>query len=147
MKAIEFLLLAGMSAGWVWAAKPAEYPLTAGPETTLNAAAYYVDSFFVHTLASLELIASTPEAKNKDWNGIKPYLKQLEAGLSAIYFWVLPDGNYYSVALDYTNLNLADRAYFKSLMAGNPVKGFPIQSPSSGKRSALMAVPICDDNK
>ena len=147
MKAIEFLLLAWMSAGSVWAAKPAEYPPTAGPETTLNAAVHYVDSIFVHTLATLELIASTPEAKNKDWNGIKPYLKQLDAGLPGTYFWVLPDGNYYSVALDYTNLNLADRAYFKTLMAGNQVKGFPIHSRSSGKKSALMAVPIVLDNK
>ena len=81
MKAIEFLLLTCMLVGSAWAAKPAESPPTAGPETTLNAAAHYVDSIFVHTLSSLEWIASTPEAKNKDWKGIKPYLKQLEAGL------------------------------------------------------------------
>lgn len=147
MKTIEFLLLTYMLLGSAWAAKPAESPLAAGPETTLNAAVHYVDSIFVHTLASLELIASTPEAKNKDWNGIKPYLKQLDAGLPGSYFWVLPDGNYYSVALDYTNLNLADRAYFKTLMAGNQVKGFPIFGRSSGKKSALMAVPIGLDGK
>lgn len=147
MRAIESLLLACMLVGSAWGAKPAESPRTAGPETTLNAAVHYADSIFVHTLSSLELIASTPEAKNKDWNGIKPYLKQLEAGLPGIYFLVLPDGNYYSVALDYTNLNLADRAYFKSLMAGNQVKGFPIYSRSSGKKSALMAVPIVRDDK
>lgn len=146
-KAIKLLLLAWMSAGSVWAAKPAEHPLAAGPETTLNAAVHYVDGIFAHTLAALELIASTPEAKNKDWNGIKPYLKQLDAGLPGTYFWVLPDGNYYSVALDYTNLNLADRPYFKTLMAGNPVKGFPIHSRSSGKKSALLAVPIVLENK
>lgn len=147
MKAIEFLLLTCMLVGSAWAAKPAENPLTAGPETTLNAAVHYVDSIFVHTLDSLELIASTPEAKNKDWNGIKPYLKQLDAGLSGTYFLVFPDGNYYSVALDYTNLNLADRAYFKTLMAGNQVKGFPTYSRSSGQKSALMAVPIVRDHK
>lgn len=147
MKALEFLLLTCMLVGSAWAAKPAESPLTTGPDTTLNAAVHYVDSIFVHTLVSLELIASTPEAKKRDWNGIKPYLKQLDAGLSGIYFLVLPDGNYYSVALDYTNLNLADRAYFKTLMAGNQVKGFPIYSRSSGKKSALMAVPIVLDNK
>ena len=147
MKAIKFLLLTFMLAGSAWAAQPAESPLTAGPVTTLNAAAHYVDSIFVHTLASLELIAATPEAKNEDWSGIKPYLKQLDAGLSGIYFFVLPDGNYYSVAMDYTNLNLSDRAYFKSLMAGNQVRGVPIYSRSSGKQSALMAVPIVIDNK
>jgi len=96
----------------------------------------------MNTLASLELIASTPEAKNGDWKGIKRYLKQLKSVTPGVYFYALPDGNYYSVALDYTNLNLTNRDYFKSLFAGNPVMGFPIYSRSSGKKSALMATPI-----
>lgn len=147
MQVIKSLLLTFMLVSSVWAAKPADIPLTAGPETMLNAATHYADSFFVNTLGALELIASTPEAKNRDWNGIKRYLKQVEAGLPGVYFFVLPDGNYYSVTQDYTNLNLSDRAYFKSLFAGNQVKGFPIYSRSSGKKSALMAVPIVVDNK
>lgn len=147
MKTIQSLLLTFLLVSSVWAAKPADSPLTVGPETMLNAAANYADSIFVNTLASLELIASTPEAKSKDWSGIKRYLKQVEAGLPGAYFFVLPDGNYYSVTLDYTNLNLSDRAYFKSLFAGKQVKGFPIYSRSSGKKSALMAVPIVVDNK
>jgi hypothetical protein len=147
MKAIKSLLITFMLVSAVWAAKPEDSPLTAGPETTLNAAAHYVDSIFVNTLTSLELIAATPEAKSGDWNGIKQYLKQLEASLPGAYFFVLPNGNYYSVALDYTNLNLSDRAYFKSLFAGNQVKGFPIYTRSSGKESALMAAPIVVDDK
>lgn len=147
MKAIKSLLLTFMLAGSAWAAKPPDSPLIAGPETTINAAAHYVDSIFVNTLVSLELIAATPEAQDRDWNGIKRYLKQVEAGLPGTYFFVLPDGNYYSVTHDYTKLNLSDRAYFKSLFSGNQVKGFPIDSRSSGKKSALMAVPIVIDNK
>lgn len=147
MKAIKSLLLVFSLLGSAWAAAPADRALTPGPEVTLNVTARYVDSIFVNTLSSLELIASTPEAKRGGWNGIKRYLKQIEAGLPGTYFFVLPDGNYYSVALDYTNLNLSDRAYFKSLFAGNPVRGFPIYSRSSGKKSALMAAPIVVDNK
>lgn len=148
MKAIKSLALAFVLASQMgWAAPSPDDQPAAGPETTVNSAALYVDSIFNGTLAALELIAATPEARKADWNGIKRYLRQVEAGLPGSYFFVLPDGNYYSVALDYTNLNLSDRAYFKSLFAGNAVKGFPIYSRSSGGKSALMAVPIIVDNK
>jgi hypothetical protein len=147
MKAIGSALLLIFLLGPAWAAKPAEDTPMAGPETTLNAAAHYLDSIFTNTLAGLELIASTPEAKRGEWNGIKNYLGRMEARLPGVYFFVLPDGNYYSVAKDYTNLNLADRAYFNTLLAGHQVKGFPLYSRSSGKKSALMAVPIMVDNK
>ena len=147
MKAIGSLLLAFMLVGPVWAARPPDSSQTAGPETTINAAAHYVDGIFVNTLVSLELIAATPEAHVGDWNGIKRYLKQIEAALPGVYFFVLPDGNYYSVAQDYTRLNLSDRAYFRPLFSGNQVKGFPIYSRSSGRKSALMAVPIVVDKE
>lgn len=149
MKAIQsFLFLcACFLLGPAWADKPGHAAPTAGPETTLNAAAHYVDSIFADTLASLQLVAATPEAKAGDWNGIKPYLERLEARLPGVYFWVLPDGNYWSVTKDFTNLNLARRDYFASLMAGKSVKGAPIFSRSSGQKSALMAAPIVVDGK
>jgi hypothetical protein len=142
MKTIITTLLTLILVCSVWAGKPAKNPQTAGAESTLNAAAHYLESIVANTQASLELIASTPEARSGDWKQIKPYLKRLEADLPGVYFYVRPDGNYYSVALNYTNLNLSDRAYFKSLFAGKPVMGFPIYSRSSGKKSALFAVPV-----
>jgi len=149
MKATQsFLFLFSFALlGPAWADKPADASPTAGPETALNAAARYIDSIFSDTLASLELIASTPEAKTGDWNGIKAYLRRLEVRLPGVYFWVLPDGNYYSLAKEFTNLNLATRGYFGSLMAGESVKGAPIFSRSSGKKSALTAAPILVDGK
>ncbi|NLN59725.1 MAG: hypothetical protein GX147_03265 [Deltaproteobacteria bacterium] len=120
---------------------------SAGPETTLNAAACCLDNILSSTLTSLELIASTPEAKSGDWNGMKPYLARLAADVPGVYFFVLPDGNYYSVEKDFTNLNLSDRSYFKSLFAGNLIKGSPIYSRSSGKKSAVMAAPVCVDKR
>jgi hypothetical protein len=125
-------------------AEPQDSP---GPEAVLNAGAYYVSSIFTNTLSALELIAATPEAKAGEWQGIKPYLSRLAADLPGVYFFVLPDGNYYSVTRDFTNLNLRDRPYFDSLFAGNPVMGFPIYSRSSGKKSALVAAPIVVDGK
>jgi len=147
MKMVISALFVFILASNAWAAETLENPPTAVPKTTLNAASHYLDSLFMNTLTSLELIASTPEAKSGDWKGIKRYLKQLEAVTPGVYFYVLPDGNYYSVALDYTNLNISNRGYFKSLFDGNRVMGFPIYSRSSGKKSALMAAPIMKDGK
>jgi hypothetical protein len=147
MNTIISALLGFILTGSAWAENTAQAPETVGPETTLNAATHYLDNILVNALTSLELVASTPEARAGEWNGIKPYLKQLESRLPAVNFFVLPNGNYYSVALDYTNLNLSDRPYFKPLFAGNEVKGFPIYSRSSGKKSALVAVPIVVDHK
>ena len=147
MKTIVSALFIFIMASAVWANEPAQSPQTAVPKSTLNTATYYLDSVFMNAQDSLELIASTPEAKSGDWKEIKRYLEQLKQNLPGVYFYLLPDGNYYSVALDYTNLNLSDRAYFKSLFSGNPVRGFPIYSRSSGKKSALMAVPVVVDGK
>ncbi|WP_345977945.1 cache domain-containing protein [Sulfurimonas sp. HSL3-7] len=147
MKKVISALFVFILASSAWAASAAQNPKTAVPKTTLNTASHYLDSVLMNTLASLKMIASTPEAKNGDWKGIKRYLKQLEAVTPGVYFYVLPDGNYYSVALDYTNLNLSNRGYFHSLFAGNPIMGFPIYSRSSGKKSALMAAPIVTNGK
>jgi hypothetical protein len=147
MKSIFSLVLGLLLLSSVWAEDAAHSAPTAGPETTLNTAAHYLDSVLVNALESLELVAATPEARAGNWNGIKHYLKQLESKLPAVNFFVLPDGNYYSVALDRTNLNLSDRPYFKPLFAGNEIKGFPIYSRSSGRKSALVAVPIVADQK
>jgi len=71
MKAIESYCLLGC-----WLARHGPQSLRessdGGPETTLNAAVHYVDGIFVHTLASLELIASTPEAQNKTGKASSP---------------------------------------------------------------------------
>jgi len=142
MKKIISALFIFIFTSSAWAAEASQNLQTSVPKSTLNAASSYLDSVMINTRASLELIASTPEAQNGDWKRIKHYLKQLESVTPGVYFYILPDGNYYSVALDYTNLNLSDRGYFKSLFAGNPVMGFPIYSRSSGKKSALIAAPI-----
>ena len=120
---------------------------TIGPESTVKVAAEYLDHIFMSTLSSLELVAATPEAKAGDWWGIKPYLQKLGNDLPGVYFYVMPDGNYYSLTKDYTNLNLSNRDYFKPLFEGHPVIGHPIYSRSTGKRSGLMAAPIMEDSK
>jgi hypothetical protein len=147
MKRIVTILMSVMLSVMAWAGKPAAEPREAGMESTLSVAANYLDGVYDDALLSLSLIAKTPEAERGDWPGIKRYLAVMKAQLPGAYFYVLPNGNYYSVGKDYTNLNLSDRPYFNSLFAGNPVRGFPIYSRSTGKKSALAAVPVVVDGK
>lgn len=147
MKTIIAILFSFLAVSSVWAQMPKQGVSDTDLNTTLNGAANHLDSIFTNALTSLELIAASPEAKSADWKKIKAHFKKISSNLPGVYFFVLPDGNYYTVTQDYTNLNLSDRAYFKSLFAGNQVKGYPIYSRSSGKKSAVAAVPIIVDKK
>ena len=128
-------------------AAQSEPAATSAPEASLDTHSRYLDDLFADALTELEQVAAKPAAQAGDWAGIKEQLAKLEAARPGTYFYVLPDGNYYSLALDYTNLNLSDRGYFQGLFAGKPVKGFPIYSRSSGKKSALVAAPVMVDGK
>ena len=129
------------------AAKPVGESQAVGPEMMLGTAAHYVDTIFTNASASLKLVASTPEAKRGDWKGIKPYLEQISEKLPGVYSFILPNGDYYTLDKDFTNLNLSNREYFKPLFAGNPVKSFPIFSRSTGKKSIFIAEPIVVNGK
>ena len=113
----------------------------------INTAVSHLDNIMTGCLRELELIAQSPEAQAGDWQGIKAYLSIAAEDLPGVYFYVLPDGNYYSLDKDFTNLNLSNRGYFESLFAGNNVLGYDIYSRSSGKQSALMATPIIVDGR
>jgi hypothetical protein len=110
----------------------------------VRAGARYLDQLCMDTLHLLEQVAESPAAKAGDWDGISWKLQELSYRLPGVYFYVLPNGNYYTVDKGYTNLNLSDRGYFESLFQGNPVLGYEIYSRSSGKKSGLMAAPIFD---
>ncbi len=116
-------------------------------DNVLNTAVFSLDERLMNVLSSLELIAMTPDAGAGNWPAIKPYLAHLKQRAPGVYFYAMPDGNYYSVKEDFTNLNIGDRGYFKPLFAGNTVKGFPIYSHSTGRKSAVMACPITVDGK
>jgi hypothetical protein len=131
----------------VWAAENAAEPKDVGPKMMLGAASHYLDSILSDATASLALIASTPEAKKGEWKGIKPYLAQLKEKLPGVYSFILPNGDYYTLDRDFTNLNLTNRGYFNALFSGNSIKGFPIYSRSTGRKSAFIAAPIVVNGK
>jgi len=64
-------------------------------------------------------------------------------GILANAIWyVLPDGNYYTVEKGFTGLNLSQRSYFPGLMAGHSVLGTLVISMSTGLRSVIIAEPV-----
>jgi len=95
-------------------------------------------------------LALEPYTRNGNWPLIK---KDLERRLDiikrdhkdynypGIYLYIKPDGNYYSHIRNLTGENISDRPYFKTLLEGNSVKGYPVISRSTGVKSCVFAVP------
>ncbi|MDA8326966.1 MAG: cache domain-containing protein [Nitrospiraceae bacterium] len=65
------------------------------------------------------------------------------SGIGAAALWFArPDGSYYTGEKGLTGLSLRDRAYFPGLLAGKDVIGRLVISKSTGKRTAIVAVPV-----
>ena len=70
------------------------------------------------------------------------------SGIKAAAVWfVQPDGQFYTVEKGLTNLTLRDRQYFPRLMAGEEITGDLVISKTTGKRTAIVAVPIKKNGK
>lgn len=112
--------------------------------TTLNAYAALVDQHLTAIRDGLRLIAVSENAVSGDWHRIKGPLAQFakdQPNDAAIWF-ARPDGSYFTVEQGLTNQNLKDRPYFPGLMAGKEIAGDLVVSKSTGKRSAIFAVPV-----
>lgn len=145
MKRIVLLLmLLNCFVLWAQNSNPSEADFL---QEKLMTATKNLDAMLRQTQASLQSIASSPAAIKGEWPAIKAELQKLEQAIPAVYFYVLPDGNYYSVEKDFTNLNLSNREYFPALMEGKQINGFALYSRSTGKKAALMACPIMDQDK
>ena len=100
-------------------------------------------------LVGARTLAATQDAQSGDWDRIKgplaAYAKAVPAA-AAVWF-ARPDGSYYTVAKNLTDQNLADRGYFRGLMAGRSIEGTLVVSHSTGKKSVVIAVPIVVNGK
>ncbi len=113
----------------------------------INSSVGYLDKVLVDVTAKLQTIADSPYARSGSWLAIKAEFKKCSQTLPGDYFWVTPDGHYYSLERDFSNLNLSDRGYFEPLFQGNTVRGFPVYSRASGKKGAVIVVPVLKDGK
>jgi hypothetical protein len=122
---------------------------TAELRLLLNSFAALGEGHVERVLRGLELISTTEEAKSGKWEIMRGLLADFggsDIKAAAVWF-VLPDGSYYSVEKGLTGLNLSDRPYFPRLMAGEEITGNLVVSKSTGKRTAIVAVPIKKSGK
>jgi hypothetical protein len=115
----------------------------------LNAYSAFTDEYCGSIIRDLRLLAATSEVRGGKWEGMKDLLAEFDKGgiAAAAVWYAMPDGNYYTVEKGLTGENLADRTYFHGLFAGSEVKGELVISRSTGKRSAVFAVPVISGDK
>ena len=104
------------------------------------------DAYFQKFADTLTLFASSAAARSADWELIRAPLGALaERNVSALVWFALPDGSYWSVQQGQSSGNLSDRDYFPRVLAGDTVIGALVVSKATGKSSAIVAVPVMDD--
>ncbi len=115
----------------------------------LNSFAALGEGHVEGVLVGLKLISITEEAQSGEWGKMRDVLTEFsKSGIKAAAVWfVRPDGSYYTVEKGLTGLNLKDREYFPRLMAGKEIHGDLVISKSTGKRTAIAAVPIRKNGK
>lgn len=90
-----------------------------------------------------QLLANSDDGKSADWARISSKLAAVQqANVPGLYWFALSDGSYWSVAQGRATGNLSDRAYWPKLMAGHVVLGDLVTSKSTGKSTAIVAVPV-----
>ncbi|MBY0579767.1 MAG: cache domain-containing protein [Burkholderiales bacterium] len=114
----------------------------------LSAFVAYTDLRMGSIERSLEIAASTHEAKSGKWEDVKDLLQGYQKSEDGLILWyALSDGGYYTVDRGLMDVKLNDRSYFPDLLAGRNVVGSLVVSKSTGRRSAVIAVPVVKDGK
>jgi len=118
-------------------------PVEEDAQSLLSAFVSYTDLRMSSVQQSVAILASTTEAQSGNWKKMKPLLRGYEKSDGGLVVWfVRPDGRYYTVDRGLMDVKLSDRAYFPGLMSGEDVMGALVVSKSTGKRSAVIAVPV-----
>lgn len=101
------------------------------------------DGHLVKLADSMHLLAATPEAQSADWGKLHEPLARVGAlNVAALNWFALPDGSYWSVQEGKAAGNLARRAYFPRVLAGETVIGELVASTATGRSAAIVAVPV-----
>ena len=109
----------------------------------------FVDGAILEQARLLEALAGLPQVRACEWAGMEGLVAAFQKawGDSGIYWFALPDGRYYTVERGLVDQSLADRSYFPDLLAGKTVTGALVVSRSTGRKSAVIAVPVVVDGK
>ncbi|PKL65320.1 MAG: ABC transporter substrate-binding protein [Methanomicrobiales archaeon HGW-Methanomicrobiales-3] len=125
-------------------------PASAGDQadlalSTLMAA---TDSRLLVVLRTYEVVAVTSDAKAARWETVRPLLVVLESNEPDARTWYAnPDGSYYTIIDGLTTANLMSRSYFPGVLAGDESVGTVVVSHSTGRNTAIVAVPVEENGK
>jgi hypothetical protein len=134
--AVSFMLLVSTPGR----AQPSSEPAV---QSILSAFMSYTDLRIRSVQQSLEILASTSEARSGDWDSMKGLLAGYQASDGGLIVWfVRPDGTYYTVDKGLMNVTLSDRSYFPDVIAGREITGALVVSKATGQRSAVVAAPV-----
>ncbi|MCK9581720.1 MAG: transporter substrate-binding domain-containing protein [Methanoregula sp.] len=120
-------------------------PTSAGDQADLALSAMIAetDSRLKTILRTYEVQVITPEVQSKDWQKIRPLLAILETNEPDARTWYAnPDGSYYTIIDGLTTTNLKSRSYFPGVLAGDESVGTVVVSHSTGRNTAIVAVPV-----
>lgn len=114
------------------------------PEEAILSAISAVIAARMHGMASaMESLALTSELQSGDWEKVRPILMRLESKYPEARFWYAhPDGSYYTTVDNLTSANLKDRPYFPGVIGGKTSIGTIVVSKSTGRYTAIIAVPV-----
>ena len=117
--------------------------LEAGSQVAVSASVALTEAHLGNLLLMMGILASTADLQVGMWGGMQGLLGRFELLPVSFDVWfLLPDGSYYKVTTGLTGSNLADRAYFPKVMAGETTVGDLVVSKSTGRKSMVMTVPI-----
>ncbi len=123
----------------------AAVPASAGDQADLALSSMIAttDSRLIAILRTYEVLVITADVQTNSWEKVKPLLAILEANEPDARTWyALPDGSYYTIIDGLTTANLRSRSYFPTVIGGEVSVGTVVVSHSTGKNTAIVAVPV-----
>lgn len=123
----------------------AAVPASAGDQADLALSSMIAttDSRLLTILRTYEVLVITSDVRTNSWEKVKPLLAILEANEPDGRTWYAnPDGSYYTIIDGLTTANLKSRSYFPTVLAGDESVGTVVVSHSTGRNTAIVAVPV-----
>jgi ABC-type amino acid transport substrate-binding protein len=126
----------------------AAIPASAGDQADLALSSMIAttDSRILAILRTYEVLVITSDIRTNSWEKAKPLLAVLEANEPDARTWYAnPDGSYYTVVDGLTTASLKDRSYFPTVLEGKESVGIVVVSHSTGRNTAIVAVPVTEN--
>ena len=116
---------------------------TVDGDVALNALVSLSDMHLRKLADMLTALAGTDAARSCDWERVRtPLAATARANIPAVYWFAEPDGGYWTITEGRAKASLADRSYFPRVLSGKSVIGDLVVSHSTGRNTAIVAVPV-----